>query len=263
MRIRLIARRPLGAIVRAFPFAAHLAKAGHEVFIECPKEASGLLKLVDYAQWHDPASAWAPAPGGEPDTFVMQILGPDLHRYRSENPPKRWSEFLEAQAPKLFKGMKREIVFTHLPELAPVLAKYGLPAQFDLACPVPSIETGTPVHFGVFESWLGSTLKMEPGKCFLLAGQGWRPNRNFVCVQDLAELATLIRAARTFATVNAMPAAIASARFNGKPLRESWHHVSQVSPRERYQDDILTKEQTRWEVNYSGSVPQIALQRKA
>lgn len=259
MRYLLECNRPLGGILRLFPFAQHLARAKHEVFIRCPEEYRSLFGLIDYAHWIAPAAV---PTGGPVREISMQIFPGLLQRYRTENPPRRYADFLAALEPELFRGVRREIILTSVPPIGPILAKYGLPAQFDLVCPAPSIEPNAPIDFGTFESWLCDGLRL-PGPCYYLAGQGWRPNRLHVCVHDLAELAALIRHARNFASVTAGPALLAAARLGAEPLRESWHYVVPTAPRDRFQDDILAKGQVRWEVNAGAPVPSIIPLRKA
>jgi hypothetical protein len=91
----------------------------------------------------------------------------------------------------------------------------------------------------------------------MLAGQGWRPNRLHVCVDDLSELAALIAGAKIFASVSAGPAVIASGLIDGRPLRGQWDYVAPLNPRERFQDDIQGKNQVRWEMSLAGSAPLI------
>ena len=256
--------RKLGGILRAFPFAAHLAKMGRQVFIECADGAKSVLSLASYVAWKDPALGFSTEDQTAilPELFDLQIFPGRVHAYRTHNPPMRYAEFLESLYPQVFKGMRRDVVFDRLPAIRPILEKYRLPADYDLACPIGSIESESPIFFGLFEDWLANRLKLRTGKCYYLAGQGWRPNRLHVCVTDLAEIAALVRHAMNFATINAAPAVMASALFEGERLRKSWHHVSPIPPRERYQDDILAKEQTRWEVNLGALCPYISQQKK-
>lgn len=257
MRVILQCSRPLGAILRLFPIAAHLHKQKHEVFLECPESAASILRLVDYLKWWDAKGLRTEADLRiRAELWPMQIFPRMLQAYRTENPPRRHLDFLGALHPEELKGMKREVVLSHVPEIGPILKKYGLPSVFDLACPAPSIEPNAPVDFGIFESWLCDTLRLQ-GPCYYLAGEGWRPNRLHVCVSDLSELAALIRHARTFSSVTAGPAVLASARVGSEPLREEWNFVVPTAPRDRFQDDISSKGQVRWEVNAGAPVPSI------
>ena len=113
-----------------------------------------------------------------------------------------------------------------------------------------------PIDFYIFENWLHNVVKPR-GAVFYLAPPGFPMNRRSVCVQDLAELATLIHNAIDFASICSAPAVIASAKIGKKPLRESWAYVSPIHPREREQDDITAKEQVRYRVELNAAVPRI------
>lgn len=270
MKILLQYRVRLGDIVRIFPLALHLAKQKHEVFIECLPKYASVFKLITYAKFKDPSDPVAD-PKGKPlfdAVYNLQIWPQRSHLYRTENPARRFLDFVIEQHGDDFKGIKREIVFNTLPPLEPILLKYAIPADFSLACPVGFTEMmlgdrvcSVPIDFFIFENWLQSTLKPR-GNVFYLTPPGFRPNRRYVCVEDLAELATLIHHALDFASICSAPAVIASATFEGKPLRKAWAYVSPVHQRERAQDDITAKEQTRFFVELNAATPRIVPQKK-
>ena len=271
MKILIQSNTRLGDIIRGFPLAAHLAKNPKDhVSIECHAKYASILKLVDYAAWKDPADSYKDA-AGKPlfeMVYPAAIWPAWAYRYRTENPAKKWLDFVTDQHGTDFRGLSRAIVFTNLPPLAPILKKYNLPAKFSLACPCGFQESIpgdrprslTEIPFDLIDSWV--CFQMRPrGDFFYLTPPGFRPNRRCVCVDDLAELATLIRNAIDFGTILSAPAVIASARFEKKPIRESWHYIAPINTRERDQDDIATKEQTRWEVNYNAATPRIVLSK--
>ena len=137
MKIVLQYRVRLGDIIRIFPFAAHLAKKKHEVFIECLPKYASILGLIDYAKWKDPLAPLK-AVDSKPlfDVLYPLQIWPGLaHQYRTGNPAMRFVDFIASQHGDDFKGMKREIVFDHLPALEPILLKYGIPRDYSLACP--------------------------------------------------------------------------------------------------------------------------------
>lgn len=193
--------------------------------------------------------------------YPLAIWPNRAHEYRTENPPRRWLDFVTAPFGDDFKGAKREVIFTKIPALEEVRAKYRLPPVFSVACAAGFPQSVThPVPFDLFEIWLFSTARKNVPVYYLVPPE-WRPNRNHICVTDLAELATLIRGAQEFFTVNSGPAVIAGARLEKTPLRESWHHISPRVPRERFQDDSFHKGQVRWEVSATGSGDHIARQK--
>jgi hypothetical protein len=269
MKIVLQYRVRLGDIVRILPFAAHLAKQKHEVFIECLPKYASLFNLVDYVKWKDPA---APVKDekGKPlfdAIYPLAIWPHHAHEYRTETPARKFLDYVSDLHGDDFKGAKREIVFDHLPPIEPILAKYGLPAGFSIACPVGCTEMmlgdrvcSVPIDFYIFENWLNNSVRPR-GNVFYVTPPGFEPNRRYVCVKDLAELASLIHHAIDFASICSAPAAIATARFKGKPLRAAWHYISPAHPRERLQDDITAKEAVRWEVQLNAAVPAIVPQK--
>lgn len=269
MKIILQYHMRIGDIVRIFPLAAHLAKQKHEVFIECLPRYASILNLIDYAKWKDPAAP-VKDPEGKPlydALYPLQIWPHHSHKFRTENPALKWLDFIIKLHGADFAGVKREIVLDKLPPLEPILLRYGIPREYSLACPVGRTEMllgdrvcTIPIDFYIFENWLHNVVKPR-GAVFYLTPPGFQPNRRYVCVQDLAELATLILHAIDFASICSAPAVLATARFEKKPLRETWHYISPVHPRERAQDDIVAKEQIRWEVQLNAAVPQIVRQK--
>ena len=268
MKIILQYRMRLGDIVRIFPLAAHLAKKKHEVFIECLPKYQSILNLIDYAKWKDPAQPLKDL-DGKPlfDVLYPLQIWPELaNQYRTENPARTFFDFVIEQHGADFKGAKRQINFDRLPALEPILLRYGIPREYSLACPVGFTEMmkgdrvcSIPIDFYIFEDWFHNRVRPRGG-VFYLTPPGFVPNRRHVCVADLAELATLIRHAQDFASICSAPAVIASAWSEGKPLRESWHYVSPIHPRERAQDDITAKGQIRWQVELNAAVPRIVPQ---
>lgn len=191
--------------------------------------------------------------------YTLQIHPVRYHLYRTQEPPKRMLDFILEPFGDDFRGMNREIVFSRIPPIEDVLRKYNLPDEFSLACPCGSAQSSPP-GFDLFEGWISSIARTDR-RLYYLTPRGFRPNRLWVCVEDLAELATLIRHATEFFTLNAAPAVIACARFEKKPLRKSWHHLSPRIPRERFQDDMHAKEQTRWEIVDPGTGERIVRQK--
>lgn len=271
MKIILQYHIRLGDIVRIFPLAAHLAKRKHEVFIECLPKYASILGLIDYAKWKDPAQPVKDLEG-KPlyDVLYPLQIWPNLaNQYRTETPPKKFLDFVIEQHGRDFRGLKQQITFDTLPPLEPILLRYGIPRDYSLACPVGFTEMmkgdrvcSLPIDFYIFEDWFHNQVKPRGG-VFYLTPPGFVPNRRHVCVKELPELATLIRHALDFATICSAPAAIASAWFDKKPLRDSWHYISPVHPRERAQDDIAAKEQVRWQVELNAATPRIVPQLDA
>lgn len=271
MKIVLQYHIRLGDIIRLFPIARHLAGQGkgNEIFIECAERYRSVLDLIDYAKWKDPAAPLKDEKGGKlfDALYPLQIWPQRAHQYRTDRAGPRWADFITAPYPDDFRGMNRAIVFTKLPPLEATLKKYGIPADYSLACPAGFCENirgdfglSQPIDFYIFESWLHHTIKPR-GNVFYLAPLKSGMNRRFVHVDNLAELATLIRGAIDFATILSAPAVIASARIDKKPIREAWHYVSPIDPISRVQDDIATKEQTRWEVELNAATPRIVRQK--
>lgn len=254
MKILLKYHARLSEIIRIFPIAERLAKQKHSVFIETDSAFSSILGLIDYAQpW--PKNK-APAEGEIDAIHDLQINPRRSHQYRTENPPKKFLDFLAAEHPAIAKGVSRDINFTTIPDIEATRQKYRLPKEYSLACPVPfsfAVQRGfsnlIPIEFHTFESWLHGTIKPR-GDVHYLIPQGFRPNRKYLAPTDLADLAPLIAGALDFATINCAATVIASARVGAKKLREKWHHVSPAEQRERAQDDLATKEQTRWELAF-------------
>ena len=257
MKIVLQYRLRLGDIIRLFPVARHLANKGHTVFIECAEKYRSILALADYVQWKDPALPLKDKAGAKlfDQLYPMQIWPGRSHLYRGNGCDLKWLDFVTSPYADDFKGMARSINFTSLPPLPEILTKYNLPPDYSLACPTGFCENvsgdyglSRPIDFHVFENWLINWVKPR-GNVFYLAPLKSGMNRRFIHVTDLAELASLIRGAIDFATILSAPAVIASARFDKKPLRDSWHYVSPIDPISRKLDDISTKEQVRWEVS--------------
>jgi|HubBroStandDraft_3_1064219.scaffolds.fasta_scaffold38826_2 hypothetical protein len=242
--MKIILRFPQGLaeFVRCFAFARHLHLKKHEVLIECRPHERSLLNLIDYAAWKDPADTATTAEA----TYDLSVFPLKTYKYRNENPAKKWFDFLCAEHGEVFRGARREIVFTSIPSLDEVRAKYSLPEQFSVACPI-GWAAAIPIDFALFENWLIGSVKPR-GSLYYLMPQGFTPNRRFICCDNLADIATLVHGSQDFATINAGPAAFACAKVGSAPVRNSWHHVSPINAREREQDDIAHAGQIRWEV---------------
>ncbi len=270
MKIVLQYHLRLGDIIRLFPLARHLHGKGNQVFIECAEKYRSILGLIDYAEWKDPALPLKDKKGAKlyDVLYPLQIWPNRAHHYRNvPQPGPKFLDFLTAPYADDFKGLARGIAFTSLPPIEPILTKYNLPPDFSLACPTNFCENisgdyglSRPIDFYIFESWLHSWVKPR-GNVFYLHPLKSGMNRRFIHVDNLAELATLIRHAIDFATILSAPAVIASARFDKKPLRDHWHYVSPIDPTSRVQDDISTKEQVRWEVDLNQAVPRIVREK--
>lgn len=270
MKIVLQYRLRLGDIIRLFPIAKHLAATkGNEIFIECAEKYRSIFGLVDYVKWKDPAAPLKDEKGNHlfDALYPLQIWPHRAHLYRQQKAGPKWLDFVTSPFPADFKGMQRSIEFTKLPALADVLTKYNMPADYSLACPAGFCENVSgdfgllcPIDFYIFELWWIHNVKPR-GNVFYLAPLKSGMNRRFVYVTDLADLATLIRGAIDFASILSAPAVIASARFEKRPLRDDWHYVSPIDPISRAQDDIATKEQTRWEVDLNHATPRIVRQK--
>lgn len=225
MKIRIVYHQRLGDVIRVFPMARHLAKEGHEVFIECFKQYHGIFGAISYAKPIDPAEGellrtdW---------TFDPQIWPARYDRFRGSG--LSWEDFVYGLFPK-FAGMDRRIWFDRM-EQTKGLQHYGRLHGMALVCPFGYSQAR---HWSFEQIHVAARRVCKHPITFLvdekqresLLAHGI-PAHDLLCV-ELADLPRVIAGAAEVFTVNSAPAIIAGA------VRSEFYHVLSGRP----QDDTI------------------------
>lgn len=273
MRICIQYHVRLSEIIRLLPLAQHLAKQKHEVFFETLPAYESIFDCVDYCRWQDPKRKGRPQDDGAPFEVVFPLtINPRFtSKYRTDNPAPKFWDFIVGMSPKDFKNAPREIRFSKIPEVEATRAKYHLPAKYSLLCMTGfsyAQQRGfcdlVPIGFEMMFTWArGLEIAGElPQPMYLIGPGGFAPNPSLrpLTVSHLPDVAALCKGAAGVATINGTVSAICSAFVGSERIREKWHHVSPLDPRERSQDDIIAKGQARWEVSFASICPSIVPQ---